>query len=383
MAYEVLLRELDNPKFASVISANGVLFLSSVDGVYMVGTYELDEESFGDGPAQAANAYAEIVRRLEACGLTGAAAVRIEHATASQDWRLQRMALWPDYFGLPTTAVSQGYQGKMERQNMISVASIACMPDQNRKLVSPGPNSGRASRVTSCGDFLYIIGVRGETSLFDGSKCSDGLISDTRDHIERSMANIDFHLQSAGRSSRDLVRIDAFMRSPYDGPLLRDILDNYMIRTGSRFSVNAVACPLGGGTDVEISAIATMLGSPSQIGKASDVGITNESVVAGDFGFISTVLLESGVKRNIDIGVGLNSQFKTSMGMLEKQLNLLGSKRSHIARLDVFLASPYSRPYVAELLEREFDETVPPVVWHGVDLPDGLQIDLSAVAFVE
>ncbi len=383
MAREVLLLEQGNSKFASVVRANGVLFLSSVDGVYKVGTSEIDEESFGDGPAQAANAYAEIARRLEVCGLSGAAAVRIEHATASQDWRLQRMALWPQHFGLPTTAVSQGYQGKMERQNMITVASVACMPDLFRELISPGPNSGRASRVTRCGDFVYIIGVRGETSLSDGSKCSDGLIENTREHIEHSMANIDFHLHSSGRASKDLVRIDAFMRSPYDAPLLRMILENYMKRTGSSFSVNAVACPLGGGTDIEISAIASVSGHVKPKGKLNEESTTNASVVAGGFGFISTALVDSGVRRKVDVGVGLESHFKAGFDVLEQRIKSLGSNRSQIVRLDIFLASPYARPHIADLLEKEFNDVVPPIVWHGVDLPDGLQVDVSAVVIVE
>ena len=380
MLREVLLLESNNPKFASVVRAHDFLWLSSVDGVYKVGTFDLDEEAFSKGPAQAANAYSEIVRRLEECGVSGSAPIRIEHATASQDWRLQRMALWPNHFGLPTTAVSQGYQGKMIRQNMITVGVVAAMPNVARELISPGPNSGRASRVTRAADFVFIIGVRGEVLLSDGTSCSDGLIEHTEMHIDRSMANIDFHLAAAGLSGKDLVRIDAFLRSPQDAVLFRKRMDAYMKTTGGRFSINAFACPLGGSTDIEISAIASCVSQG--ITKKSDVSKTNLSVVSSGFGFISTCLMDSGNLIEASLPSTIDGQFELGLNVLKQRVSDLGSNASidDIVRLDIFLTSPYTRPVVEELLIEAFNGSfVPPVVWHGSDLPEGLQIDVSAV----
>lgn len=383
MLREVLLLESNNPKFASVVRAHDFLWLSSVDGVYKVGTFELDEEAFSKGPAQAANAYSEIVRRLEECGVSGSAPIRIEHATASQDWRLQRMALWPNHFGLPTTAVSQGYQGKMIRQNMITVGVVAAMPNVARELISPGPNSGRASRVTRAADFVFIIGVRGEVLLSDGTSCSDGLIEHTEMHIDRSMANIDFHLAAAGLSGKDLVRIDAFLRSPQDAVLFRKRVDEYMKTTGGRFSINAFACPLGGSTDIEISAIASCMSQG--ITEKSDVSKTNLSVISSGFGFISTCLMDSGNLIEASLPSTIDGQFQFGLKVLKQRVSDLGSNAvlDDIVRLDIFLTSPYTRPVVEKLLLEAFNGSiVPPVVWHGSDLPEGLQIDVSAVVAI-
>jgi len=383
MLREVLLLESNNPKFASVVRAHDFLWLSSVDGIYKVGTFDLDEEAFSKGPAQAANAYSEVVRRLEECGVSGSAPVRIEHATASQDWRLQRMALWPNHFGLPTTAVSQGYQGKMIRQNMITVGVVAAMPGVARELISPGPNSGRASRVTRAADFVFIIGVRGEVLLSDGTSCSDGLIEHTEMHIDRSMANIDFHLAAAGLSGKDLVRIDAFLRSPQDAVLFRKRMDAYMKNTGGRFSINAFACPLGGSTDIEISAIASCVSQG--ITKDSDLRKTNLSVISSGFGFISTCLMDSGNLIESVLPSTIDGQFELGLKVLRQRVSNLGSNvdPDDIVRLDIFLASSYARPVVEKLLSEAFDGSiVPPVVWHGSDLPEGLQIDVSAVVAI-
>ena len=360
-----------------VTEAHGFYFLSSVDGVFLPGNSGLDSEAFGDGPRQAANAYGEIVRRLNLLGIEGSSVVRVEHATASQDWRLQRMALWPKFFGPPTTAVSQGYQGKMVRQNMISVATIAAQPSIARKIITPGPNAGRASRVSVVEPFVFVIGVRGETLLSGGDHASDGTAEDVAAHVERSLLNIDHHLTSAGLSRDSILRLDAFVRTYRDYDVVKSVFERFFPVEADRPSLAIVACPLGGQTDIEVSAVATQ----HQIKRyRSDSNSTAPSVSTTDeFAFIGNVAAPFCMPL-ADTKGSLAEQVSIGLDRLRAELQLNNLDLASILRLDVYASSQYDFDLIRSCLESKHPNLRSVIVWHGIDLPSDCSVDFSAIA---
>jgi enamine deaminase RidA (YjgF/YER057c/UK114 family) len=378
---KVLLEEPLYPGFSAVVEANGFIFMSSVDGEISPGDGKLDVESFGDGPRQAANAYGELVKRLQLCGCEGANFVRVEHATSSQEWRLERMALWPQYFGVPTTAVSQGYQGRMGRQNMITVTAIAALPSLNVEVISPGPNPGRASRVTTCGDFTFVIGVRGERSLASDERTDDGRPEFFLDHVDFSYQNIEFHLAAAGLSKQCLVRMDSFIRSNFQGKEYRDWHRAFFEPENSP-ALNAVACSLGGRTDIEISAIGLRSGSAEVFYESGTLRQLPSAVKAGGFVFTSTMRSEAGMSLEsaLPLASSLDAEVESSIFEMQKILESTRCGLEDIVRLDVYVCDPYEIDDVRIALKRFFKQSVPPLVWHSVDLPTGVRVDISAIA---
>jgi len=360
-----------------ITEAHGLYFLSSVDGVFLPGSSDsLDEESFGNGPRQAANAYGEIVRRLGLIGLTGAEVVRIEHATASQDWRPQRMALWPDFFGLPTTAVSQGYQGKMVRQNMISVASMAAGPNISRKIVTPGPNSGRASRVTVVDQLVFVIGVRGETLLSGGGQVPDGKAEHVAAHVERSLWNIEHHLKSAGLSRSSILRLDAFVRTHRDAAVLKSTFERFFPSEQDRPTLAVVACPLGGQTDIEVSAIATPGRVSRQFGSSDS---STPSLSATDkFAYVGN-MMSSFCRFEANVRGSLSEQVEIGLLRLHAELQRIGLDLSSVVRLDVYAACQYDFEVIRSHMVSNHPSLKAAIAWHGIDLPDLNSVDFSAI----
>lgn len=377
----VLLEETLYPGYSAVVEANGFIFMSSVDGEISPKDGKLDTESFGDGPRQAANAYGELVRRLQLCGYEGSNIVRVEHATSSQEWRLERMALWPQYFGTPTTAVSQGYQGRMGRQNMITVTAVAAQPSLKPEVISPGPNPGRASRVTTCGDFIFIIGVRGERSLASGETTRDGRPEYFLDHVDFSYKNIEFHLAAAGQNKQCLVRMDSFIRSNFQANEYRNWHRSFFEAESSPV-LNAVACSLGGRTDIEISAIGLRSGRPEAMYQSTTMRLLPSAVKAGGFIFTSTARSEAGIslESTPTFTSSLDSEVGRSILGLKQILDGARCELEDLVRLDVYVCDPYEIDEIRVALKPFFKGVVPPLVWHSVDLPTGVRVDISGIA---
>lgn len=377
----VLLEDPLRPGIAAVIKSGPFLFLSSVDGDRDAKTGEVDASVFGDGPAQARNAYGAIVDRLSECGYDGRAAVRIEHATASQEWRLARMALWPEYFGTPTQAVSQGYQGKMVGQNMITVTAIATTGEVERQTITPGPDDGRASRISRCGPFLFVIGVRGATDLATGDTAAEETPEAFAEQVRYAYRNIEHHLAAAGAGREHLVRLDAFIRDINRAMEHRDLRTQHF---GGRMDTasTVVACPLGGRTDIEMSAMAVVPGEQKDVTFYAHRTDLARTVRAGGFVFASGALGNHGIdgKLREDVCGKLEPQLELALERIEASLDEYSAPLDSIVRLDVYLKDPYRSASVYDWLADRFGRNAPTVAMHGIELEPTAEVELTAIA---
>ncbi|MEX2658628.1 MAG: RidA family protein [Acidimicrobiales bacterium] len=377
----VLLEDPARPGAAAVIKSGPFLFLSSVDGDTDPKTGHKDISSFGDGPAQARNAYQTVVDRLVECGYDGSAAVRIEHATSSQEWRLARMALWPEYFGEPTQAVSQGYQGKMAGQNMITVTTVATTGEVEREIITPGPNPGRASRISRCGPFLFIIGVRGQTDLATGEDSPEESPEAFAAQVRTAYRNIDHHLGSAGADKHHLVRFDGFIRDINRAMEHRDLRTEHF---DGRMDVasTVVACPLGGRSDIELSAMAVRPGEERDVTFYEGRTDLARTVRAGGFIFASGALGNRGVdgKLRDDVCGKLEPQLDLALERIAASLDDYSAPLESVVRLDVYVKDQHRYDDVHRWLHDRFNGDVPTVAMHGIELESTAEAELTAIA---
>jgi enamine deaminase RidA (YjgF/YER057c/UK114 family) len=363
---------------ASVVAAGDLVFLSSVEGLPYGQAGGARSPLAGDGPAQARRAYQEVAARLGQAGLSGRSLVRVENVTASQDWRLQRMALWPEVFGSPTQAVSQGYQGKMRGQNMITVTGVAVRDGIRHEVVRPGPSDQRAARIVRGGDFLFVIGVRGLTDLAAGQKLASGELAG---QITVAYRNIEYWLAQAGAGRRQLVRYDAYLRD------INRAMDYRAARTahfGGQMSVasTVVGCPLGGLGDLEISAIALVPGATPEVTYLEGRDDLARCVRAGGLVFAS------GMLGNRDPSGALHPQAYTDVvaqlelarARLTANLATFGARWQDIARLDVYLTDPYQQERATDWVRSAFACPGPAVGFYGIELEPGALAELTAVA---
>lgn len=378
---KVLLDDPAGGPFPAVVQAGDLVFLSSVDGDFDYSTGDYDRASFGDGPHQARNAYGELVRRMNEIGLTGRSLVRVENATASQDWRLDRMALWPEYFGTPTHAVSQGYQAKLRHQNLISVAAIATTKPDQVQIIRAGPNNGRAARINRVGPFLFVIGVRGEEDLATGQKAEELTDGAFEQQVTFAYRNLENHLQAAGASVRDLVRVDCFIRD------INRAMDHRDYRTaffGGRMNTSStvVACPLGGRSDIEISGIAlepSLTRDTTFYEGRRDLART---VRAGGLVFASGALGNRGVdgKLRPEVCGDLRAQLDLALARLEASLADYGVDMTSAVRLDLYLKDPYLVDEAINHLAVALPGQKPALVVHGIDLEPTAETELTVIA---
>ena len=139
----------------------------------------------------------------------------IENFTSGQHWRLQRMGLWPDYFGEENhqLAVSFGAQTRMHGINMLTSVVLAIDPALPRKVAVKPPGRGRASRITRVGPLVFVIGVRGHQDPETGEHCpeeTDGSFDIQLDNCVKALAA---HLSKDGTPLTNIVRMDATLRA--------------------------------------------------------------------------------------------------------------------------------------------------------------------------
>ena len=378
----VLMEDPFEPGLAAAVQAGDFVFLSAVDGDRGADG-SLDRDAFGNGPAQARNAYETVVRRLEACGLDTRALVRVEHVTASQDWRLERMALWPEIFGTPTVAVSQGFQGKMVGQNMITVTAVAVRPGLPHRVIAAGPSEGRAARIVEAGPFLFVIGVRGADLLATGETAPEETEDAFSRQVQFAYQNIEYWLDRAGASRDNLVRYDAFIRD------VNRAMEHRAMRTehfGGQMHVasTVVGCPLGGRTDVELSAIAVANREDKHVTYFGGRGDLARCVRAGGLAFASGMLGNRDVSGELrpDCFGKLEAQLDLARERIQASLETVGSSWDQIARLDVYVRDPYRKKAVYDWL-RSNCRTSPAIGMYGIELEPTAEVELTAIAVAD
>ncbi|HEY7146800.1 MAG TPA: RidA family protein [Streptosporangiaceae bacterium] len=369
-------------RFAAVTMAGDLAFVAGVEGRFAPGSAELDRDSFRDGVRQSRNAYTELVRRLEQAGLSARHLVRVENLTASQDFRLKRMALWPEIFGRPTQAVSQGAQTKMRGQNMITATGVAYRDPGDIEVITAGPDQGRASRISRAGSWYFVIGVRGEKLLGTGEKAVDDVPDPLAVQADFAYRNIEHHLAAAGLSRGNLVRYDCYLRDISQAMRHRDI------RTGhfdGRMPVSStvVGCALGGSTDVELSAMAVGDGLPVETVFYPGRADLARTVRAGDFVFASGALGNRNVAgKPVPEAFGNPPrQLDLALERIEASLGDFGANLADVVRLDVFIRDAYGESAARDLLAGRFAGLVPATTFTGCELEPSAEVEVTAIAY--
>ena len=164
-------------------------------------------------------------------GYGGDAAVWIENFTSGQSWRLERMATWPDHFGEEghKLAVSFGAQCKMAGVNMLTAVVMAMTPDLERQVFVHQPHRGRASRITRCGDFTYVIGVRGRSNPFTDEEAAEEVPEQfSTELLLHPMSGCARTWRRAAGSLDDLVRTDCALKRIGDvGPYYEQLKERF------------------------------------------------------------------------------------------------------------------------------------------------------------
>lgn len=369
-------------RFAAVTAAGDLAFVGGVEGRFAPGTNELDRESFRDGVRQSRNAYEELVHRLGQAGFTARNLARVENLTVSQDFRPQRMKLWPEIFGRPTQAVSQGAQTKMRGQNMITATGVAFRDPDDIEIITPGPDEGRASRITRAGSWYFVIGVRGETLLATGEKALDDVPDPLAVQADFAYRNIDHHVTTAGLTRDNLVRYDCYLRDISQAMRHRDLRTSHF-EGRMPVSSTVVGCALGGSTDVELSAIAVADGVPHEVVFYPGRVDLARTVRAGDFVFASGALGNRGVDGKLvpEAFGNPERQLGLALDRIEKSLDDFGAALPDIVRLDVFIRDAYWEGAARDLLAARFPDIVPATTFTGCELEPSAEVEVTAAAY--
>jgi len=253
--------------YPAVLRYGPYYFVSGSDGHRDLKSEKIDPEVAEKATAQCRNSYGRVARRLEQAGLGGDSAVWIENFTSGQHWRLERMGLWPEYFGEENhqRAVSFGSQTRMHGINMLTSVVLAIDPTVPRRVAVAPPGRGRASRITRVGPLVFVIGVRGH---FDPAQPEVHVQEETDDsfdvQLDYCFKTIAAHLAKDGTPPSHLVRVDSALRAARFVPRyeagVRRHFDGKI-----PFATYAVGTPLGSRLEQEIGGIAVVDGADRKV----------------------------------------------------------------------------------------------------------------------
>ncbi len=379
----MLLEDERGRGFAAVVRYGPYLFVSGSDGCRDLQTERIVPELVWQAVPQCRNSYGRIQRRLERAGI-GGCAVWIQNFTSGQEWRLQRMALWPEYFGPAEhgLAVSFGAQSKMAGINMITTAVMGVTPDVVRTAVVPQPVPGRAARVVRADPFVYVIGVGGTTH------------PETRDHapeegpeaftvqLEYAWAWLRSHLGHAGLEPLDFVRVDGCIRdinreaSYYDGG--REHLQGRL-----PLAMHVVGVPLGGRAEHEMGGIALGRGQSKDVAWWPERPDVAQAVRAGGLVFASGCSgLEDARTGRLkpELYGDRAGQVRQAFRRLGASLARFGVGLDRVLRLDVFLRDIYFEEQFLQIARDLLGREPPAITVVGAELAHGAEVELTAIA---
>ena len=381
---EVLLEDELGRGFAAVVKYGPHLFVAGSNGFRDPETERIDSELTWQAEAQCRNAYGRIVKRLEKAGYGGNCAVWIENFTSGQEWRLPRMGLWPEYFGEREHgwAVSFGAQTKMNGINMITTVCMALTPDLERIVGVEQPHRGRASRVTKCGDFIYVIGVRGRENPFSGEIAPEETPDAFRPQLRNCLDRLKAHLQTLDSDVDQFVRLDACLRDVNRAPEYWSTGREY---SGGKipWAGYAVGCPLGGRLEQEVGGVAVAPGVAKEVAWFDQRPELAQAVKGACLVFASGCLGSkdlSGQRTLPELAGDKVGQTRQAFRRLEAALARFDLGLEAVCRLDVFVRDIYFEDAFYRLARDVFGPSPPAISVVGAELEGIGEVELVAIA---
>jgi enamine deaminase RidA (YjgF/YER057c/UK114 family) len=381
---EDLVEDERSRGFPAVTKYGPYIFVSGSDGHRDPATERISVKFADDATAQCRNSYSRIAARLEKAGYSGDCAVWIQNYTSGQQWRLERMGLWPDYFGEEqhTRAVSFGAQSRMHGINMLTTIALAIDPAVAREALAPSPGRGRASRMTRVGPFLFVIGVRGHEQPGSGSKSPQETPEAFGVQLQYCWETIESYLRKAGATLQNFVRVDAALRgarfiAQFDKGT-RALCGGKMPFAGTPFGV-----PLGARCEQEIGGIAVAPGEAATTRWLPWDGTQAESVEAGGLLFLSKV---SGVadpdsgKTNAELLLNMPAQVRNALANIDQVLERAGSSPDRLLRLDVYVRDIYAADEILQEIKAVLGSATPTLSFIGADTANGAELEITAIA---
>ena len=381
---EILLEDERGRGFPAVVRYGPYLFVSGSDGHRDPKTERIVPDLAWQTVEQCRNSYGRVQRRLEQCGYGGSCAVRIQNFTSGQEWRLQRMALWPEYFGAAEhgLAVSFGAQARMSGINMITTVVMGVTPEVERVAVVPQPTPGRAARVVRAGPFVYVIGVAGRTHPETNDPAPEEVPEAFAVQLGYACDWLRAHAARASVDLRDFVRMDACIRDVNRVSDYGELVCQYL-GGAIPFASSVVGVPLGGRAEQEIGGIATAPGVAREIRWFDDRPGRAQAVIAGQLVFASACSgLEEAKSGRIlrELHGDPVGQGRQALRRLEAALARCGVGLDRLLRLDVFLRDIYFEDEFLRVARDIVGGEGPAITIIGAELANGAEVELTAIA---
>ncbi len=382
---ETLVEDERGRGFPAVLKYGPYLFVSGSDGHRDINSEKINLDIAGDAIAQCRNAYGRIAKRLEKAGYGGDCAVWIQNFTSGQHWRLERMALWPEYFGEVGhgQAVSFGAQTKLNGINMITASVLAVTPDIQRVVGVKQPTRGRASRITRVGDLIFVIGVRGHEDPLNTANHAPEETDDSFDiQLEYCFGWLKSHLSKLNAPIDRLVRVDTCLRDA-------DSYSRYI--SGAEkffdgrmpFANYAVGTLLGARLEQEVGGVAAAPGVPTEIKWLANNPKRAEATKAGGLVFASSCsgLLDApGGSICRELYGDLGGQTRQSLANVEKSIGRFSVGLDRLLRLDVFVRNIYAEDRVIGMIKDVLEARMPTLNVIGTEPAQGADIEIVAIA---
>jgi enamine deaminase RidA (YjgF/YER057c/UK114 family) len=381
---ELLVPDERGRAFPAVLRYGPYLFISGSDGERRASDEVLDPALAENAIEQCRNSYGRIKQRLNRAGYGDDCVVWVENFTSGQHWRLERMALWPEYFGEDNhlRAVSFGVQTRMHGLNMLTTIAMAVDPSVPRTIAVPAPHRGRASRCTRVGPFTFVIGVRGHIDTYTKAHAPEETPDAFGLQFEYSLNALRSHLEHDGNTLDSIVRLDCGLRA---ARFVQDYEDELRARFGGRipFASYAIGVPLGGTCEQEIGGIAVAPGEPKTVVWSSADPTLADSVSAAGLVFarnVSGIRDERAHHVRAELAGDVQAQVRNAIFNLEHLLAEARTSTKRLLRLDVFLRDIYGADEVLGELTAILGDDMPVLTFLGAEPQHGAEIELTAIA---
>lgn len=380
---EVLLDDERNRGIAAMVKYGPYLFVAGSDGHRDLKTEKVDPELYNKPTLQCHNAYGRVARRLTEAGFAGSCAVWIQNFTSGQHWRIERMGTWPDHFGEAehSQAVSFGAQCWMSGINMLTAVVMGVTPDLPRSVGVAQPHRGRASRVTRCGQLVYVIGVRGRENTTTKQSAPEETPDAFPIQLGNCYDNMKSHLNSLGSKPGAFLRVDSCVRDigrlkEWD-QVTRDYHDGSV-----PFAAYTVGTILGSRGEMEVGGVAVAPGEKKDVAWFEHAPQVAQATRGGGLVFASGCSGLCDAKGTIQSGLSgdRRGQVRQALKNAEAALARFDVGREAILRLDAFVSDIYFEDDLIAEFRSLFGKNGPAISVMGAAPANGAAIDISVIA---